>query len=126
MSSFSIKDLARIIERDSKDATYKFALLRGNIEIIQEHDHYKSIEGDRVSFPLGLMVLKWIEYYYPLMSSEIFIPQKHGDSLQRTIAFRSEFERVIRLYPATRQSDQLFYDLKGESIGAIRSKSFQD
>jgi hypothetical protein len=29
MSQFSIKDLAKIIERDSKDATYKYALLRG-------------------------------------------------------------------------------------------------
>jgi hypothetical protein len=42
MNSFSIKDLAKIIERDSKDATYKFALLRGTIEIIQENDNYKS------------------------------------------------------------------------------------
>jgi hypothetical protein len=83
MSSFSITDLAKIIERDSKDATYKFALLRGNIEIIQENDHYKSVELDRVNFPIGLLILKWIDYYYPIISSEIFIPQKYGDSIKR-------------------------------------------
>jgi len=53
MPSFSIKDLAKIIERDSKDATYKYALLRGTIELIQEHDQYKRVSGEEVSFPLG-------------------------------------------------------------------------
>jgi hypothetical protein len=58
MPQFSIKDLAKIIERDSKDATYKYALLRGSIEIIQENDNYKRISGEMVSFPLGLLVLR--------------------------------------------------------------------
>ena len=69
MDSFSIKDLAKIIERDSKDATYKFALLRATIEIIQEHDNYKSVNEEGVSFPMGLLILKWIEYYYPFLAT---------------------------------------------------------
>ena len=69
MNSFSIKDLAKIIERDSKDATYKFALLRGTIEIIQENDNYKSASEQGITFPVGLLILKWIEYYYPILSS---------------------------------------------------------
>ena len=112
MPQFSIKDLAKIIERDSKDATYKYALLRGSIEIVQENDNYKRIDGDSVSFPLGLLVLKWIEYYYPIMCSQVFIPQKHGDSKRRTIAFRREFEKVISFYPLSENSYPLFYDLK--------------
>ena len=99
MPSFSIKDLAKIIERDSKDATYKYALLRGSIEIIQENDNYKKVAGSEVSFPLGLLVLKWIEYYYPLINSKYFIPQKHGDSKERSIAFRRELEEMKNLYP---------------------------
>lgn len=112
MDTFTIKDLAKIIERDSKDATYKFALLRGTIELIQEHDNYKVVSEKGVSFPLGLLILKWMEYYYPIFSNELFIPQKYGDSKQRTIAFRSEFKKVIDLYTTTRLADQLFYDLK--------------
>jgi len=112
MESFSIKDLAKIIERDAKDATYKFALLRGTIEVIQEHGHYKEVSEKGVTFPLGLLVLKWVEYYYPILSYPAFIPQKHGDSSSRTIAFRPEFEKMIALYPSTRYADQLFYDLK--------------
>ncbi|HEC44222.1 MAG TPA: hypothetical protein ENI20_15480 [Bacteroides sp.] len=109
---FSIKDLAKIIERDSKDATYKYALLRGTIEIIQEHDNYKIDSSGKISFPLGLLILKWMEYYYPILASHTFIPQKHGDSEQRTIAFRSEFEQVIELYPTTKSADQLKHNLK--------------
>ena len=60
MNSFLIKDLAKIIERDSKDATYKFALLKGTIDIIQENDNYKEVTGQTVTFPMGLMILKWI------------------------------------------------------------------
>ena len=110
--NFSIKDLAKIIERDSKDATYKYALLRGTIEIIQKHDNYKIDSEGRVHFPMGLMILRWIEYYYPLLSSDIFIPQKHGDTRLRTIAFRNEFDAVTKLYLTTKSADQLQYDLK--------------
>jgi hypothetical protein len=54
----NFKKINAIIERDSKDATYKFALLRGAIEISQEYDHLKRDTGDRVEFPLGLLVEK--------------------------------------------------------------------
>ena len=92
MPSFSIKDLAKIIECDSRDATYKYALLRGTIELIQEHDQYKRVSGEEVSFPLGLLVLKCIGYYYPLMSSQAFIPQMRGDIREWSDSFRKEFE----------------------------------
>jgi len=70
------KQINAIIERDSKDATYKFALLRGAIEISQEYDHLQRDTGDRVEFPLGLLVEKWLLYYYPLIAGSDFIPQK--------------------------------------------------
>ena len=33
-------NIGKIIERDSKSTTYKFALLRGTIDIIQENSPY--------------------------------------------------------------------------------------
>ena len=51
-----------IIERDSADATYKYALLRGVIEICQQSSHLREDDGDAVSFPLGLLVEKWLLY----------------------------------------------------------------
>ena len=44
MESFDLqnfKTINTIIERDSKDTTYKFALLRGAVEISQEYQHLK-------------------------------------------------------------------------------------
>ena len=109
---FTLTHLAQIIERDSKDSTYKYALLRGTIDIIQKYPHFRDAEGTRIHYPMGLLLLKWIEYYYPLLSHSSFIPQKYGDDGKRTIAFRKEFDEVIRLYPNISTFHSLEYDLK--------------
>jgi len=70
--------LNTILRRDSKDTTYKFALLRALIEISTEADQHLSRETeDHVVFPLGLIIEKWLLYYYPLIEKEL--PQKHGE-----------------------------------------------
>jgi len=73
-----LTNISKIIERDSKSTTYKFALLRGVIDIIQENSPYIKVGKDRVEIPLGLMIEKWLIYYYPIVESKIFIPQIHG------------------------------------------------
>ncbi len=93
----AIREISTIIERDSKDTTYKFALLRACIQIAQDYEHFAVKEGDNVTFPLGLIVLKWIEYYYAIFEDDRFIPQKNGDSPARSLAFRNAFIQVIRL-----------------------------
>ncbi len=108
----TLTHLAKIIERDSKDSTYKFALLRGTIDIIQSYPHYLEISGKWARYPMGLLLLRWIEYYYPLLSHNLFIPQKHGDSEDRTIAFRKEFLELIKLYPYSTDFYTFEYDLK--------------
>ena len=74
MESFDLqnfKTINTIIERDSKDTTYKYALLRGAVEISQEYQHLKHENGDRIEFPLGLLIEKWLLYYYPFIESDI-------------------------------------------------------
>ncbi len=92
--------ISTIIERDSKDTTYKFALLRAVIEVSQEYGHLKREEGGKVVFPTGLVVEKWLLYYYPLIESSEFIPQKNGESTQSAyrISFRREFEEITNFY----------------------------
>ena len=58
-------NISKIIERDSKTSTYKFALLRGVIDIIQDNSPFLSFSKDRVHFPTGLLIEKWMLYYYP-------------------------------------------------------------
>ncbi len=92
-----LKNINQIIERDSKDTTYKFALLRATIEVIQEKSPHIVAKGDRVIMPVGLLVLKWLEYYYPIIEARL--PQKSGDNLStRTLTFRSQFEKLTDYY----------------------------
>lgn len=93
----ALKNINTIIERDSKDTTYKFALLRGTIEIIQEKSPYQKFEDNRVILPVGLLILKWLEYYYPIIEKEL--PQRNGDDLSSfTLSFRSLFKEVTDFY----------------------------
>lgn len=113
MSYQVLKNINQIIERDSKDTTYKFALLRATIEIIQEKSPYKKREGDLVILPTGLLVLKWLEYYYPIIENEL--PQRNGDNLDTfTLTFRTLFKHVTEFY-STRGGLSVFYTelLKG-------------
>lgn len=92
-----LKNINQIIERDSKDTTYKFALLRATIEVVQQKTPHTIMKGDRVSIPVGLLVLKWLEYYYPIIETRL--PQKSGDNLDtNTLTFRSQFEKVTDYY----------------------------
>lgn len=94
------KTLNFIVERDSTFATYKYALLRGAIEICREYPHLKREEEGRVFFPLGILVEKWLLYYYPILSDEHFIPQQGGEKKagDRQISFRRTFVTLIDFY----------------------------
>ena len=72
--------ISKIIERVSKSSTYKFALLRGVMDIIQDNSPYITFSDGRVHFPTGLLIEKWLLYYYPILRSDIPIPMIHGRS----------------------------------------------
>lgn len=93
-----LKSINYILERDSKDTTYKFALLRSVIDAVQYYDHLKKEEEDAATFPLGVLIEKWILYYYPLIESNI--PQKHGENNTkgRTLAFKKYFDTICNYY----------------------------
>lgn len=95
------REINTIIERDSKDTTYKFALLRGVIEISQEHSGLARETGPDVEFPLGLLVEKWILYYYPLIEPDVVIPQQRSGECRaggHRIAFRNDLKKVTDYY----------------------------
>ncbi|WP_128694039.1 HNH endonuclease domain-containing protein [Methanoculleus taiwanensis] len=102
-----------IIERDSADATYKYALLRGVIEICQQSSHLREDDGDTVWFPLGLLVEKWLLYYYPIFAAARFIPQKNGETPDqdagKVVSFRKHFMPII-VYYKERGGMSVFYN----------------
>jgi len=106
-------DISRIIERDNKSTTYKFALLRGVIDIIQDNSPYISFSKDRVHFPLGLLIEKWMIYYYPFLESYTYIPQINGGA---KLAFGAQFQKVIFQYKNKGGYSAFYNDLKCKGI----------
>jgi hypothetical protein len=95
MNPQTFQNISKIIERESKTTTYKFALLRGVIDIIQDNSPYIRFSEGRVHFLTGLLVEKWILYYYPILESDLVIPQI-GSNTQ--LVFTKEFMRIINYY----------------------------
>jgi len=101
LTDFHIRDLNQILERDATDTTYKFALLRAVSDVCQRHGPLRK-NDEWVWFPTGYLVERWLEYYYPIIDSDLFIPQKGsekelGESGYK-IAFRALFKKVTSFY----------------------------
>lgn len=109
MNQETFININKILARDSKSTTYKFALLRGTIDLINDNSPYIEIRNDRVHFPLGLLVEKWLLFYYPLVD----IPQINGSS---NLAFNDKLKQIT-LYYQNRGGLSVFYnDLKSDGI----------
>ena len=113
MRSDIFQNISKIIERDSKSTTYKYALLRGIIDIIQENSPYISVSKDRVHFPTGLLVEKWLLYYYPILESLTYIPQINGEA---NLAFGVQFKKIISSYSKIGGFSAFYNDLKSKGI----------
>lgn len=109
MSSKIFINISKIIEQESKTSTYKFALLRGTIDLIQEMSPYTRIEAGRVYLPMGLLINKWIFYYYPLIEGPSKIPQING---HKPISFEKELNDVIECYRQRGNMSVLYNDLR--------------
>jgi len=113
MNNTVFSNISKIIERDSKSTTYKFALLRGVIDIIQDNSPFISSSNDRVSFPTGLLIEKWMMYYYPILESNTYIPQINGET---NLAFEVHFKKIIRAYTNIGGFSAYNNDLKNKGI----------
>ena len=110
MNSEVLINISNILERDNKTSTYKFALLRGVIDLIQESSPFIRHEGKRVYFPMGLLINKWIFYYYPLLSDLNTIPQINS---AKGLAFKNELKAIIDLYQDSGEGmSVLYHDIK--------------
>lgn len=113
MNNVVYSNISKIIERDSKSTTYKFALLRGVIDIIQDNSPFILFSKDRVYIPTGLLIEKWMLYYYPILESSINIPQINGET---NLAFEVQFKKIIVAYKSIGGFSAFYNDLKNKGI----------
>lgn len=103
-------NIGKILERGKKSSTYKYALLRGTIEIIQENSPYLYTKGEEVFIPLGLLVEKWLFYYYPIY--ELDIPQNTSENS----SFEKQLKALIAFYKAKNGLSAFHSDYKFNRI----------
>jgi hypothetical protein len=61
----TLREFNAILQRDATDTTYKYALLRALVEIAEQESHHVRPDRDGwVAFPLGLIVERWLSYYW--------------------------------------------------------------
>ena len=112
--------VSQIIERDSKDTTYKFALLRATIDVISLYDQQIINLNGRVLIPTGLIIERWIWYYYPLIDSNVFLPQKNSEPEELTrgknISFRKNFIALIDSYSEYGKFEHFYNDYKKKNL----------
>ena len=95
--------IERVLNRDTKDATYKLALFRALSELgTQQWHRAEWLPGHSVALPMRLIAEKWFRYYWPLFaeSGNRFIPQKNGESpgCAKPVAFRRQLTAIIEAY----------------------------
>jgi SAM-dependent methyltransferase len=99
--SESVDKIESIINQDRKTATYKLALLRALCDIAQKESHsaWWDTEG-KVHIPINSVARKWIEYYWPIIEADKFIPQMRGEEVNgsRFIGFRRELFSLTEIY----------------------------
>lgn len=121
MNDEVFRNINKIIERDSKVSTYKFALLRGVIEIILENSPFITFSGRRAHIPTGLLVEKWLLYYYPILESSFNIPQIYGTV---NLAFEVQLKQFIKSYAEIGGFSTFYNDLKNKGIPSDLQSEF--
>lgn len=90
-----IDTIESVLNKDNKVATYKLALFRSLAEIAVTN--YKLVgwqQDGRIKVPLISLAEKWVEYYWPIIEVEPFIPQ----TAYKQIAFRGQLQALVDYY----------------------------
>jgi hypothetical protein len=74
---------------------------------------YISFLENRVHIPTGLLIEKWLIYYYPILQSQTSIPQINGET---NLAFSNQLSKLIFDYEARGGFSSFYNDLKNKGI----------
>ena len=99
--SRAIDRVESIINADRKVATYKLALIRALCDIATTSWASGRWErGGSVGVPLQEVSEKWLRYYWPLLDSDVILPQINAESKDgKQIAFRGKLTELVHHFP---------------------------
>ena len=96
-----IDQIEGVLNHDKKTATYKFALFRALAEIAtQSPNSVTWLANGKVALPVRYVSEKWLQYYWPLIESKVFMPQISAEApdANNWIKFRRSLSMLIGLY----------------------------
>lgn len=114
-----LDEIAGILSRDRKVATYKLALFRALAEVATTaFEQARWEEAETVALPIDIVCEKWLFYYWPLVESSRFIPQIRGEAevCQKPIAFREPLSDLVRYYSRAGGLARFVLDWKSQSL----------
>lgn len=117
--SRSLDRIEGILNKDKKDATYKPALFRALSELaMKNYNAVVWLPGGKVSIPIEMIAEKWLTYYWPIVESGLFIPQKRGEKpgCQKPMAFRSQLADLVKCYAQSGGLSGFVVDYRNRSV----------
>ncbi len=96
-----IDQIEGVLNHDKKTATYKFALFRALAEIAtQSPNSVTWLANGKVALPVRYVAEKWLQYYWPLIESKVFMPQINAEvpNGSKSIRFRKSLSELVSAY----------------------------
>lgn len=121
----SIDQIEGILNHDKKSATYKFALFRALSELATQSPNSVTWLADgKVGLPVRFVSEKWLQYYWPIIESEKFIPQLNGEQRGggKPIKFRTSLNLLIDEYRTLGSYSAFRIDRNKGTLSALNQK----
>ncbi len=124
----AIDQIEGILNRDRKEATYKFALFRALAEIATQEPRAAQWRPDgQVGVPIDRIARRWLLYYWPLFASQRFVPQSKaegkrengGEVTTGAVAFRAPMKALMGHYADQGQHSGLTAWFSATSTSAL-------
>jgi hypothetical protein len=89
-----------VLAQDAKFATYKYALVRALAVVSRNEPNSVVWEDGEVYVPLFSLALRWLVFYWPLLTHAQFIAQTRAGERSRQLAFRPAVQSLHQGYGA--------------------------
>lgn len=93
-----LETVQSILAQDAKFATYKYALIRALAVISRNEPSIACWRQAGVHIPLYNIAVRWLAFYWPLLTHETFIAQNRSGERSRKLAFRGRIEELCQRY----------------------------